>query len=173
MTKAKVINGELVFSSLLTKIRFMGNAEGKDVSLVIDDKPTPRMRKFFEGCLVPAFYYFHPNSGWRDFKDAREALKLEFSPNIRSVKLVLDGSTVRVAPSTTEMSKERFNMLVEGVMDWMMDNGLPYDVLDAEAYLTWRDTNDLDLIYPPLRRLKENYDKRKSRKAKTKAAKRA
>lgn len=157
MTRATVQDGEFVFGSLLAKHRFMTLAEGKEVRLEVQEKYTDEMRKYFEGCLVPAFYYMHPKSGWTSFADAREVLKLEFAPGAREIA-DKDGNWVKVAPSTTEMSKTRFTAFVEAITDWMRENGMPESVLDSEEYKRWRDTNYTDLYYPPLRRLKESYE---------------
>lgn len=157
MTRAFVTGGEFRFGSPLAKQRFMKMAEGNEVKLDIMKKPTDEMRKYFEGCLVPAFYYMHPHSGWNDFKDAREVLKLEFAPGVRELT-DMDGNTVKVAPSTTELSKQRFSAFVEAITDWMRENGVNESVLDSEEYKRWRDTNFTDPYYPPLKRLKDQYE---------------
>lgn len=160
MTKATVKDGEFIFSSPLAKHRFMEIAEGKEVKLEVQEKVTDEMRKYFEGCVVPAFFYSHPLSGWDNFADARDVLKLEFAPGVRELT-AMDGSPMKVAPSTADMSKRRFTAFVEAVVEWMMENGVPYEVLDSEEYLRWRDTNIMEPVYPPLARLKAAYDAQK------------
>lgn len=160
MTRALITSGEFHFGSPLAKQRFMKLAEGKEVNLDIMEKRTDEMRKYFEGCLVPAFYYLHPHSGWKNFADARDVLKLEFAPGVRSVA-AMDGSVVRIAPSTASISKQRFTLFVEAITDWMRENGVDNAVLDSEEYKRWRDTNFDDLYYPPLKRLKQAYEKEK------------
>lgn len=165
MTTATVENGKLRFSSPLSEHRFMELAEGKEVKLEVVEKPTNRMWRFFHGCLVPAMFYWHPFSGWIDFSEAREAMKLQFFPGVKSVKLAFGddgGVSVQVAPSLSTMSKERFTQAVESITSWMMENGMPYELLDSEEYLRWRDTNDTDLVYPPLQRLKDAYEKQRA-----------
>lgn len=159
-TRIMVVDGEFEFGSPLAKHRFLKAAEGKEVRLDIQEKPTSEMRKYFEGCLVPAFFYLHPNSGWTSFADAREILKLEFSPGTRSVTKI-DGSVARVAPSTTELSKTRFTSFVEAITGWMRESGVDETLLDSEEYKRWRDTNFDEWVYPPLARLKALYDKAK------------
>lgn len=161
MIKVNVKDGDFVFSSPLARHRFMERAEGKEVRMDIHERPTNEMRKYFEGCLVPAFFYSHPDSGWDNFADAREALKLEFMPGVRQVR-TLDGKMTRVSPSTTTLSKERFSRFVEAVVEWATENGMPYEILNSEEYLRWRDTNLNEMVYPPLQRLKEQYDKQKT-----------
>lgn len=157
MTRATAKDGELIFGSPIAEHRFFQMAQGHEVRLEIMVKPTDEMRKYFEACLVPVFYYMHPHSGWKSFADAREVLKLEFAPGARELTL-LDGSKLRIAPSTTKLSKHRFTAFVEAITDWMRENGVSESVLDSEEYKRWRDTNDTDLYYPPLKRLKESYE---------------
>lgn len=162
MTRATVKNGEFVFPSPYTKARFLKLAEGKEVFLELREKPTDEMRRYFEGCLVPAFYYFHPRSGWRTFADARDVLKLEFAPGTKTLRNPVSKEFYRVAPSTSDMGKKRFGMFVESIVAWMIENGMPSDVLESEEYKRWRDTNFDEDIYPPLKRLKESYDRQRS-----------
>lgn len=164
MTRAFVKDGEIEFGSPLAKHRFLKLAEGHEIKLDILVKPTSEMRKYFEGCLVPAFYYMHPHSGWKTFADAREVLKLEFSPGVRELT-DREGNQVKVAPSTTELPKRRFTTFVEAITDWMRESGVSEAVLDSEEYKRWRDTNFEDPYYPPLQRLKDLYDQ--ARKAKS------
>lgn len=156
--RVSVKDGEFVFSSPLAKSRFMKLAEGKEVSLELMEKPTDTMRKYFEGCLVPAFFYAHPRSAWENFADAREVLKLEFSPMTRQV-VTLKGEVVKIPPSVATLSKARFTSMVEAIVEWMLENGVPSEVLDSDAYIRWRDTNFDDPVYPPLRRMKERYER--------------
>lgn len=157
MTRATVRDGEFHFGSPLAEQRFMKMAEGHEVKLEVMKKPSTEMRKYFEGCLVPAFYYMHPKSGWRNFADAREILKLEFAPG--AIELTdKDGNWVKVAPSTTNLSQKRFSLFVESITDWMRENGVDESVLDSEEYKRWRDTNFTDPYYPPLKRLKDSYE---------------
>lgn len=164
MIKATVKDGEFHFSSPLTRHRFFEQAEGKEVRLDIQEKLTSEMRKYFEGCLVPAFFYFHPAAGWETFADAREVMKLEFMPGVKTVRNPRTGETFKVAPSTAGMSKKRFTLFLEAISNWMVENGMPFEILDAEEYKRWRDENTagtVEEIYPPLKRLKEAYDRQR------------
>jgi hypothetical protein len=157
-TRAIIKDKKLVFGSPLSEYRFFETAEGKEVALEIVEKPTTEMRKYFEGCLVPAMFYSHPHSGWENFKDAREVLKIQFMPGVRSVKL-LDGTFGQMVPSLADVSKKKMTVFVEAITEWMRENGMPEQVMDSEEYLRWRDTNFTELVYPPLQRLKESYDR--------------
>lgn len=161
MTKVTVKNGEFIFESPLARYRFFKRAEGKEVRLETNDKPTPQMRKYFEGCVVPAFFYMHPRSGWQSFADAREVLKLEFGPGVREVE-DLDGNTVKVFPSTADHNRDTFEKFIDAITTWMRECGIDEAILDEVRYKKWRDTNFSDWVYPPLARLKELYDAQKA-----------
>lgn len=153
---AKVGEHEIIFSSPLAKQVFFKRNKGKSILIEIDDAPTSEMRRFFEGCIVPVVFYAHPKSGWKDFSEARDALKLEFlGKEIRNMK----GDKVKVIRSTADLSKEKFSEFVNTVIQWITENELaPTDAIDPENYKRWRDTEDSP-IYPPLARLKALYDK--------------
>lgn len=153
-SRVRVQKGELVFASETAKLMFFERNEGKEAYLEIDDAPTDQMRRYFEGAMVPAVYYQHPNSGWRDFGDAREALKLEFLP---TYTLDMKGMRVKIAKSTTDLSRERFSEFLASVAIWLEENGLA--VPDAEEYKAWRDSApSAGEIYPSLLRMKQAYD---------------
>lgn len=159
MTRARIQGKQFVFTSFLAEAKFMELAEGKEVVITIDDKPTANMRRFFEGAVVPSVFYQNPKSGWESFKDAREALKLEF---LGGYARGLDGKTIRVSKSTTELSKKRFTAFLEEVLRWMEENGM--EMPDPEDYKAWRDSAPSPgEIYPPLLRLKVLYDKSHAR----------
>ncbi len=152
--RARVKDREFIFTTPLAKMRFMEGVEGKEVYIELDDAPTANMRRYFEGAMIPAIYYQHPKSGWIDFKDAREAIKLEFIPGYtRDLK----GQRVKVARSTTELSKARFVALIESVTRWMTENGL--EVPEPQDYVAWRDSAPpAHEVYPPLKRMQEVYN---------------
>src|ERR1700749_576954 len=102
---AKVGNGEILFSSSLARSVFFNKHKGEDILIEIDKTPSKEIRKYFEGCLVPTVYYTHPFAGWHSFKDAREALKLEFlSEHIKDLR----GRPQTVPRSTNELSRDAF-----------------------------------------------------------------
>jgi hypothetical protein len=153
-SRVRVQKGELVFTSETAKQMFFERNEGKEAYLEIDDAPTDQMRRYFEGAIVPAVYYQHPFSGWCDFGDAREALKLEFLP---AYTLDMKGMRVKIAKSTTDLSKDRFSEFLANVAIWLEENGLA--VPDAEEYKAWRDSAPPPgEIYAPLLRMKQAYD---------------
>lgn len=157
---AKVQNKDIVFSSDLAKRAFLEKNEGKYLSIELDETTTSEMRRYFEGCLVPVTYYTHPHSGYKTFRDAREALKLEFLPS-RQISSLAGKFTARSVPSTSDLSKEQFKNFVESIVRWLVENQLcSANDIDSQAYVAWRDSAPAaGEIYPPLKRLKAVYDK--------------
>lgn len=162
MSKYRVLIGDktLTFTSDLARHKFFEH-KGKHAIIEIDDKPTSEMRRYLEGCLVPITFYTHPQSGWETFRDAREALKVEFLPShtIRTIK----GSRVSLSRSTAGLSKVGFRVLIEAISRWLIENELCTELdLDPESYKRWRDSAPgVGEVYPPLHRLKESYDRNK------------
>lgn len=155
-TRVHIGDHTLTFTSDMARHAFFERNKGKHAYLVIDDQPSAQMRRYFEGAVVPAVFYQHPNSGWVDFGECREALKLEFLPT-RFVHGLTRARSMRVALSTADLSKERFRALLEQVTNWMVENGL--EVPDPEEYKAWRDSAPpAGVIYPQLLRLKTKYD---------------
>ncbi len=155
--RVTVQNGELIFTSPLARHIFFEKAQGKEAILEVDETPTAQMRRYFEGALVPAVFYQHPGSGWTTFKDAREALKIEFLP---AYTASTRGERLRYGRSTTELSKRAFQGLLEAIQGWLQENGM--QVPDPDDYKAWRDSAPGPAeVYPHLARLKELYEKQK------------
>lgn len=157
--RVKLSKGNITFTSLKAKAIFFEKNEGKDAIIEIDENPSSEIRRYFEGCIVPTVYYTHPQSGWNDFRDAREALKLEFLPTRNIVPI--RGVPQKVASSTTMLTKERFRAFIEAIARWLLENEMcgAHDI-DPQNYKTWQDSAPpAGEIYPPLARLKTNYDK--------------
>lgn len=141
--------GELTFGSDLTAARFY-EQEGKPVIIELDDRPSAEMRRFFEGAVVP-YVFYQSGAAWSDFRECREALKLEFLP---SWARDLHGDRVKVARSTADLSKAAFRRFLEEVLRWMETNSM--DLPDADEYRRWRESAPAKgEIYPPLQRLKD------------------
>jgi hypothetical protein len=154
MIKARVRNRQIEFNSRIAQERFLAVAEGKNLLIQFDDKPSGQMRRYFEGAMVPAVYYQHPFSGWETFKDAREALKFEFLP---SYTKNFKGERIRYARSTMTLSKQGFKRFLDMVTDWMLENGLEVPVPDE--YKAWSDSAPgPGEIFPHVERMKKRYD---------------
>lgn len=163
--RARVKNKQILFTSERAAHMFFEMAEGKDLNITIDDAPTANMRRYFEGAVVPCVFYQFPHSGWASFKDAREALKFEF---LVAYTKSLAGKRVKVAKSTTDLSKEGFRRFLDEVIHWLMENGLEFP--DPEDYKAWRDSAPPAWeIYPPVLRLKMRYDEERGKPATTKS----
>lgn len=160
--RARVDKGSFVFTSRITAMKFFALAEGKEVVIEIDDRPTGNMRRYFEGAVVPAMYYQHPHSGWHDFRDCREAIKLEFLPGyVKSLK----GKRTKYAKSTDSLSKKGFGQFLETLTRYFAENGL--EIPDPESYKAWRDSAPpAGEIYPPLERMMLRYDEAKHERKK-------
>lgn len=155
--RAQIKNKGIQFDSDRTKAKLI-SLEGAYLIIEVDDKPTSNMRRYFEGAVIPAIYYQHPKSGWADFKECREAIKLEFIPGYFND---LGGVRQKTARSTTELNKGRFRAFLDQITDWMQSNGL--EVPDPEDYKNWRDSApDAGEIYPPLKRLMELYSQQRA-----------
>ncbi len=153
----KIKNGKIEFFSDRTEHIFLKNNEGKYAHIVIDDAATSEKRRYFEGCLVPTVFYTNPHSGWQNFKEAREALKMEF---VGTVQRDLKGQSFTVARSTTELTNRQFGQLIEAVVRWLLENQLCVeDDIDPEKYQSWKDSAPgKGEVYPAMRRLKERYE---------------
>lgn len=155
--RTTIKSGEIIFTSPMAKRAFFERNEGKDATIDIDDSPTTNSRRYFEGALVPAIFYQHPKSGWKDYKDAREALKLEFIPGYTHN---LKGEREKFARSTTDLSKASFVALIDVISRWMTENGL--EVPDPEDFKAWRDSAPVaNEVYPPLARMKATFNSAK------------
>lgn len=158
-THARVEKGDIHFSSALARAHFFSKNNGKAIIIEPDDSITAEMRRYFEGCIVPVVYYTHPASGWTSFRDARDAVKLEFLPS-KPVKSLKGKITARSVPSTADLSKEQFRQFIDAITRWLLENQLcGEDDLDSKNYIAWRDSAPgAAEIYPPLRRLKERHE---------------
>lgn len=137
----------LQFGSDLVERRFY-ELSGKPVLIELDERPTAEMRRFFEGAVVVSAFY-QSAASWDDFKQCREALKLEFLPGwTRDLK----GRQVKYPRSTIELSKEGFREFLARIEQWFRECGFEWP--DAESFKKWRDSGPMKgEIYPPLKRL--------------------
>lgn len=123
----------------------------------VDDRESTEMRRYFEGPVSHAWFYINPFSGWRDFNEARENLKLEFNSYTGRDQ---QGNPVRYAKSTM-MSSAKFQEFLDRVQSYFMDNGFGWAWPDPEDYKRWRDTHvdKGDEEYPPTKQLRSWYHK--------------
>lgn len=157
--RAKAGKNKIYFPSPIAEQRFFEKYQGKDLFVEIDDSPSTEMRRYFEGCLIPIIFYAHPHSDWRDFKDAREAVKAEFLP-VRTVESPRTKQKIKIVPSTAALSKRAFRALIDQITHWLIENQIVAEAdIDPESFKAWRDSApDKDSSYPPLARLKLRYN---------------
>lgn len=149
-SRARVTNGQIVFTSDYAETLFKQRAEGKDLIITVDESPSKEIRGFFEGAVIPFLYWQSLKSGWTNYAETREALLMEFLP-----KWVIDlkGQRQKSRVSSAALSRVAYKRLVNDVLNWMADQG--YELPDAEDYKKWRDSAPLKgEEYPPLARLK-------------------
>lgn len=125
---------------------------GRYVNCSVDVRETIEKRRFFEGAVVPYWFYQNPKSGWRTLAEARDNLKLRW--NARDT-FMADGSPVRI-PISSKMSNKRFaDMLLNMQHDWDEEG---YQWPDPDAYKEWEHTYPpVGAVYPPVQRLKDSY----------------
>ena len=127
MEAAKKIRCERVKEVLVSN----GDIEG-------DEEETEGQRRYFEGCLVKLFVFYH-GKNWKDSKvcqDAREDIKLEFNGETR--ENMFTGKVERHAKSTK--GKAVLAEVVLQTADYLTENfRAPFEALDSESYKAWRD----------------------------------
>lgn len=163
MIEARIKDGSIDFGTTVNKEKareFFKRKNGKTIRIECVDRPSLNKRRFFEGAVVPFWFYQHPLSGWVDREEARENLKLGYNNKYIHTRT---GELIAV-PSSLSMTKDRFDVFMEKVQDGFMQNGLLYP--DSEDYKKWLDGGPLvGEEYPPLEDLKETYEKESGRRA--------
>ena len=120
---------------------FLAEHPGIRLKISAELPESGKLRRFFEGAVVPLLCFYAENLDHRNDEDRRkmrEWLKLEFNSDIVAV----GGTAHKVAKSTK--GRAALNPFVERVMDWLTENyAPPAEALDSERFKVWRDT-----IYP-------------------------
>lgn len=136
--QATLKSGGFDFGSEQNAQRFKEYAR-KNVGKRVDIKPylpeSDKMRRWFEGALIPLVTFYQENMDHRDAEDnrkVREWLKLEFNAEIVNLK----GKAHKIPGST----KYKLNDgLVEHILDWMGENGYQIEYTDPSLFKKWRD----------------------------------
>jgi hypothetical protein len=150
----RISGGKMRFASPLAEQVFLEKNEGKYAYIVIDDEATAEKRRFFEGACVPAFFYLHPKAGWENFKEAREAIKLQWLP---AWTMNSKGERMRYSRSTADLSNEKFGELLTILTRYIEENF--GEILDPEEYKKWRDSAPPPGgMFPQMARLKAKYE---------------
>lgn len=108
---------------------------GKPATLVVDIqvKESKKMRRFFEGAMVPYFctlMHIFDRKNPDDVEKVRELLKQEFGGEVTPT---FSGGVTKVCIT----SKGKLREILDSANQYLMENG--YAVPDPELYKRWRD----------------------------------
>lgn len=163
---AQSINGEMEMGKQNEAILhdWLAKNPKKYIRISPEEPPTYSLRKFFEGAVVPYYFYQHNIGVYRDFRDARESLKLEFNPiwiiNSKGERQQIGGSTLDKNKDwwNNEFDKNKPQGFLKKIETYFLQNG--YEFPDSETYKKWYESAPFpDEIFPSLKRLIELYKK--------------
>lgn len=100
-----------------------------------------KQRRFFEGAVIPMITYFQDGMDHRepdDNKRVREWIKLEFCPDFINIE-----GKRKLVPGSTKGKLEK-DHLIEKVIGWMEEQGMPTELLSPNDYKSWNDTIRMD-----------------------------
>lgn len=154
--KVKIENGQISFGNeKRTEVikEILRKNEGEYFNLVHDNRESAKMRRFFEGAVVPYYFFQNPKSGWKNFAECRESLKLEHHFTFVNNRY---GESQKVAKSTM-VNRESFSNFLEKIERDFNENGFEWP--DHKAFKAWEDSAPkAGEVYPPLLKLKEKYE---------------
>jgi hypothetical protein len=119
-------------------MQFLKDNPGVRLKITPELPESGRLRRYFEGAIVPLIAFYqegmdHRNS--QDRRNIREWLKEEFNGEMINI-----GGTMHLVGHTTK-GNAQLKPFVERVLDWMDENyAPPAEALDPERFKTWRDT---------------------------------
>lgn len=135
--------------------------QDKFVNIELEEPPVFSLVKFFEGPVVQYYFYQHGLVvPLRNFRDAREALKLKFNP----IEIIADdGSKKIVAGSLSGKGSKFYNSFLEIIEKYFKEKG--YEFPDSKEYNDWIKTAPgASEIFIPVTYLVEAYNKNKKYK---------
>jgi hypothetical protein len=107
-----------------------------EVYITVELRESNKMRRWFEGGLVPLIAFYQEGMNHRDADDrrkVREWLKAEFNGEIVEV----NGKAQRIAQSTK--GRATFYPFVERVQDWLIENyNPPVEAVDPKQWKLWK-----------------------------------
>lgn len=142
---------------------FAKKNENMSFRLEPDTRPNVELIRFFEGAIVPSFFYQHAAGTFDTFKDARECLKYEFNATYGKD---LQGRRIKQGGSLAEVykSKMKTRAFIDKIQNYFLQNG--YEFPDSEDYKRWTDSAPApDEVYPPIARLIKLYKEIMNQKA--------
>ncbi len=131
--------------------------EGHELEVRQFRRMTYNQRKFFEGPVSQYFFYQHDPGAYQNFKEARDTLVLEAYPiKVRTLK----GEWVVKGGSTANKTDKWMSALIDRIHHQIFEpNG--YEFPDPQEYENWINSAPMGMeIFPPLKLLKENYERR-------------
>lgn len=149
-------NGDLILSE--PKRAYLAKHANKQCFISVDMRTSVEKQKFFEGAVVPVFFYSHCIGVFKDFSDARHSLKkiarhTKFQINEKGKQEEIVRSMSEIYESNTKTVE-----FLDNVQDYFIKNG--YDFPSSSHYNDWQDTLTSarkDEIYPPLATLIAEY----------------
>lgn len=139
MFTAVVENGKISLGNANNRERvrlWCEKNEGARVELVPILPESGKLRRFFEGAVVPLVAFYQEGLDHRDGHDlqnVREWLKIEFNGEI----VEMHGRAHKIGKSTKGRALQGF---VERVIDWVVEQyAPPMEALDPKKWKRWRD----------------------------------
>ena len=135
---AQSVGGQLSLGSEYNKVRFTQFLKDNPGIRIKIEPLTPesnKQRGYFEGALVPFVTYFQEGYNYEspdDLVRVREFLKIEFNGELANIK----GVVHKVAKSTKGELNKGF---IDRIMDWLVEQGYPVELLEPNRYKKWRD----------------------------------
>lgn len=111
---------------------------GVRLTITADLPESGKLRRFYEGAVVPLVAFYQEGMDHRDSDDRRKIrdwLKTEFNGEMVEI-----GGKMHVVGKSTK-GRPALNEFVERVIDWLTENyDPPHEALDPEGVKHWRDT---------------------------------
>lgn len=118
--------------------QFLSQNPGIRLKITADLPESGKLRRYFEGAIVPLIAFYQEGMDHRSSDDrraVREWLKQEFNGAMIEV-----AGKMHVVGRTTK-GRDQLNPFVERVTDWLVENyAPPQEALDPEKFKEWRDT---------------------------------
>jgi len=144
MFDAIIRDGRLSMPNVVARGRFqkwISENEGARVEITPVLSESGKLRRYFEGAVVPLVAFFQEgmdHTNRHDLERVREWLKLEFNGEFVDI----GGTVHRYGMSTS--GREVLTPFVERVQDWIVENyAPPVEALNPEKYKYWRSA-----VYP-------------------------
>ena len=127
--------------------------DGKKAIIQEDEPASGNLYRYLH-VLVKYVFFQLPHSGWKDLKEAREAILWEFCP--KNYIKALNGEQVITRHSTAGRSKKWMRDVIDKIVDWMQEQQMV--IPDPEDFRRFTDSAPgADEEYPELQRLISAY----------------